>query len=201
MSLTIGLTGGIASGKSTVSKMFQAIGIQVIDADIEARLAVEKGERAYNDIVNYFGDEILQQDGSINREKLGSIVFHDELKRKALNSFVHPAVRERMLAKVEEAKDNGSQAIVLDIPLLIEGKLQYMADKILLVYVDEETQLKRLMDRNQFSKEDALARINSQMPLKEKIEFADAVIDNNATIENTEQQLKEILTQWGLKEI
>ena len=76
-----------------------------------------------------------------------------------------------------------------------------MADKILLVYVDEETQLKRLMDRNQFSKEDALARINSQMPLKEKIEFADAVIDNNATIENTEQQLKEILTQWGLKEI
>ncbi|MCM3588625.1 dephospho-CoA kinase [Mesobacillus maritimus] len=201
MSLTIGLTGGIASGKSTVSKMFQAIGIQVIDADIEARLAVEKGERAYNDIVNYFGEEILQQDGSINREKLGSIVFHDELKRKALNSFVHPAVRERMLAKVEEAKDNGSQAIVLDIPLLIEGKLQYMADKILLVYVDEETQLKRLMDRNQFSKEDALARINSQMPLKEKIEFADAVIDNNATIENTEQQLKEILTQWGLKEI
>lgn len=201
MSLTIGLTGGIASGKSTVSKMFQAIGIQVIDADIEARLAVEKGERAYNDIVNYFGEEILQQDGSINREKLGSIVFHDESKRKALNSFVHPAVRERMLAKVEEAKNNGSQAIVLDIPLLIEGKLQYMADKILLVYVDEETQLKRLMERNQFSKEDALARINSQMPLKEKIEFADAVIDNNGTIENTEQQLKEILTQWGLKEI
>jgi dephospho-CoA kinase len=198
MSLTIGLTGGIASGKSTVSKMLREIGIPVIDADIEARLAVEQGEAAYNDIVRYFGKDILDQDGNINREKLGLIVFHDEEKRKALNSFVHPAVRERMLAKVEEAKQNKEKAIVLDIPLLIEGNLQYMADKILLVYVNEETQLQRLMERNHYSKEEALARINSQMPIAEKVKHADKVIDNNGTIAETKQQLEQILAQWGI---
>jgi dephospho-CoA kinase len=198
MSLTIGLTGGIASGKSTVSKMLIDMGISVIDADIEARLAVEQGETAYNDIVRYFGEEILDQDGNINREKLGTIVFHDEEKRKALNSFVHPAVRERMLSKTEKAKQNGEKAIVLDIPLLIEGNLQYMADKILLVYVNEETQLQRLMERNQYSEEEALARIKSQMPIGEKVQHADKVIDNNGTIAETKQQLEEILAQWGI---
>jgi dephospho-CoA kinase len=198
MSLTIGLTGGIASGKSTVSKMLTDMGIPVIDADIEARLAVEQGETAYNDIVRYFGEDILDQDKNINREKLGSIVFHDEGKRNALNSFVHPAVRERMLAKVERAKLNKEKAIVLDIPLLIEGSLQYMADKILLVYVNEETQLQRLMDRNQYTKEEALARIKSQMPIDEKVKHADKVIDNNGTIAETKQQLEQILAQWGI---
>jgi len=198
MSLTIGLTGGIASGKSTVSKMIVELGIPVIDADIEARLAVEQGETAYNDIVRYFGQEILSPDGNINREKLGAIVFHDEQKRTALNSFVHPAVRARMLQKVENAKKNGEKAIVLDIPLLIEGNLQYMADKILLVYVNEETQLQRLMARNQFSEEEALARINSQMPIAEKIKHADKVIDNNGTIAETKQQLMQVLAEWEI---
>jgi dephospho-CoA kinase len=198
MSLTIGLTGGIASGKSTVSKMLTDMGIPVIDADIEARLAVEQGETAYNDIVRYFGEDILDQDKNINREKLGSIVFHEEEKRNALNSFVHPAVRERMLAKVERAKLNKEKAIVLDIPLLIEGSLQYMADKILLVYVNEETQLQRLMERNQYTKEEALARIKSQMPIDEKVKHADKVIDNNGTIAETKQQLEQILAQWGI---
>ncbi len=198
MSLIIGLTGGIASGKSTVSKMLVDLGIPVIDADIEARLAVEQGETAYNDIVRYFGQEILSPNGNINREKLGSIVFHDEEKRKALNSFVHPAVRARMLARVEDAKKTGEKAIVLDIPLLIEGNLQYMADKILLVYVNEETQLQRLMERNQFSEEEALARMNSQMPIDEKIKHADKIIDNNGTIAETKQQLMQILAEWGI---
>jgi dephospho-CoA kinase len=200
MSLTIGLTGGIASGKSTVSKMLTEMGIPVIDADIEARLAVEQGETAYNDIVRYFGEDILDQDGNINREKLGSIVFHDEEKRKALNSFVHPAVRQRMLAKVERAKQDREKAIILDIPLLIEGNLQYMADKILLVYVNEETQLQRLMERNQLSEEEALARIKSQMPIDEKVKHADKVINNNGTIAETKQQLEQILAEWGIKE-
>lgn len=198
MSLTIGLTGGIASGKSTVSKMLTEMGMTVIDADIEARLAVEKGEKAYNDIVDYFGEEVLQEDGSLNREKLGAIVFHDEAKRMALNSFVHPAVRGRMLAKKEKAEQGGEKAIILDIPLLIESKLQFMSDKILLVFVDEETQLKRLMQRNSLSEKEAQARIKSQMPLKDKVEYADEVINNNGTIEETEQQLKQILTRWGI---
>ncbi len=199
MSLTIGLTGGIASGKSTVSKMFAQMGITVIDADIEARLAVEKGEKAYNDIVQYFGDEILHQDGSINRAKLGAIVFNNDEKRQALNSFVHPSVRNRMLAKKEQAEKEGAAVIVLDIPLLFESNLQYMADKVILVYVDESTQLQRLMKRNGLSEEEARARISSQMPLKDKIKLADYVIDNNGGVEETGRQLKQILDKWDVE--
>lgn len=198
MSLTIGLTGGIASGKSTVSKMFAEMGITVIDADIEARLAVEKGEKAYNDIVDYFGEEVLHQDGTIDRARLGAIIFNNEEKRLALNSFVHPSVRSRMLAKKEKAEMEGEPAIVLDIPLLFESRLQYMADKVILVYVDESTQLERLMNRNGLGEEEARARIMSQMPLKEKVRLADFVIDNNGSIEETEKQLKQILAKWNV---
>jgi dephospho-CoA kinase len=198
MSLTIGLTGGIASGKSTVSKMLARLGFTIVDADIEARLAVQKGEKAYNDIVRFFGTEILQEDGEIDRAKLGSIIFNDADKRKALNSFVHPAVRERMLAKKADAEMQGNKAVVLDIPLLFESRLQYMADKTLLVYVDEDTQMQRLMERNHYSREEALARIQSQMPLREKVELAHEVIDNNGSIAETERQLKDILSRWGL---
>jgi dephospho-CoA kinase len=198
MSLTIGLTGGIASGKSTVSKMLAGLGFTIVDADIEARLAVQKGEKAYNDIVRFFGTEILQVDGEVDRATLGSIIFNDEDKRKALNSFVHPAVRERMLAKKADAERKGEKAVVLDIPLLFESGLQFMADKTLLVYVDEDTQLQRLMERNHYSREEALARIQSQMPLREKVELAHEIIDNNGSIAETEQQLKDILARWGI---
>lgn len=168
MALVIGLTGGIASGKSTVSNMIKDLGITVIDADVEARLAVEKGKKAYHEIISHFGPEILQSDGTIDRGKLGSIVFHDSEKRLLLNSIVHPAVREQMLTKKIDAEARGEHLIVLDIPLLFESKLTYMVDKTLLVYVDEETQLRRLMERNNFTEQEAKARINSQMPLKEK---------------------------------
>ncbi|RSD27683.1 dephospho-CoA kinase [Mesobacillus subterraneus] len=198
MSLVIGLTGGIASGKSTVSKMFTEMDITVIDADIEARLAVEPGEKAYNDIVSQFGTGILDEDGTINRPKLGSIIFNNEKKRLLLNSIVHPAVRERMAQKREAAEAANEKAVVLDIPLLFESKLTALVEKIILVYVDEKTQLVRLMERNGFSEEEALSRIKSQMPLKDKVELADAVIDNNGTIEQSRQQLVDILSEWGI---
>ncbi|WP_436373199.1 dephospho-CoA kinase [Cytobacillus sp. BC1816] len=197
MSLIVGLTGGIASGKSTVSSLLIEKEYTVIDADIEARLAVEKGEEAYQEIVRHFGESILLKDGSIDRAELGSVIFHYENERKALNSIVHPAVRKRMTAKKEQAISRNEQLIILDIPLLFESKLQYMCDKTLLVYADEGIQLQRLMQRNQLSEKEAMARIRSQMPLREKKALADAVIDNNGRIEETEKQLWSILRKWN----
>lgn len=196
MSLVIGLTGGIASGKSTVSRMLLDMNIPVIDADVEARNAVEIGEKAYQQIVNTFGPEILLENGEINRTKLGSIVFHDEEKRIQLNAIVHPAVRERMNALKEKLLLEGNRAIVLDIPLLFESKLTHMVEKTILVYVKRETQLQRLIERNQLTEDEANARINSQMPLEDKIKLADRVIDNNGTLANTNEQLIQILTEW-----
>ncbi|MEH7082934.1 dephospho-CoA kinase [Neobacillus drentensis] len=198
MSLVIGLTGGIASGKSTVSNFFKEMNITVVDADIEARLAVMKGETAYFKIIAEFGDDILLADGEIDRPKLGSIIFHQVEKRQLLNDIVHPEVRRRMKEKVETAKKNGEEVVVLDIPLLFESKLTYMVDKTLLVFVDNETQLKRLIARNNLSIEDAEARIHSQMPLSDKLRLADAVINNNGSVEDTKKQLLEILAQFGI---
>lgn len=198
MSLVIGLTGGIASGKSTVSRMFAELGITVIDADAEARHAVEIGEKAYKEIISYFGSSIAGENGEINRQKLGAIIFNDEEKRSLLNSIVHPAVRERMAEKRLEAEKAGEKLIVMDIPLLFESKLMGLVEKIIVVYVDGDTQLARLRTRNGFTEAEALSRINSQMPLKEKVKLADAVIDNSGTVEQTRQQLLGILTDWKL---
>jgi dephospho-CoA kinase len=198
MSLIIGLTGGIASGKSTVSNMLKELGITIIDADVEARLAVQKGEPAFVQIVEAFGREILQPDGEIDRQKLGSIIFHQSEKRLLLNNIVHPEVRKRMKGQIEIAETNGEEVVVLDIPLLFESKLTYMVEKTVLVYVDENIQLQRLMERNNLSQQEAVARIHSQMPLSEKVSLADAVIDNNRSIQDTKQQLLTILKNWGI---
>lgn len=199
MTLVVGLTGGIASGKSTVSNLLKEKGYTVIDADLEARLAVEVGAPAYNEIVNEFGKEILLENGEINRAKLGEIIFNDEKKRLKLNSIVHPDVRRRMREKMEAATERGEELVVLDIPLLFESKLTTMVEKTLLVYVDEATQLKRLMERNQYTKEEALARIKSQMPLKDKRALSDVIVDNNGTIENTKKQVEQILEEWEMR--
>jgi len=198
MSLIIGLTGGIASGKSTVSNMLKDMNIPVVDADIEARLAVEKGEPAYHKIVEAFGEGILLSNGEIDRQKLGSIIFHDTEKRQLLNGIVHPEVRNRMNKQIEGARKRGEKVIVLDIPLLFESKLTHMADKTVLVNVDADIQLKRLMERNQLTKEEAEARINSQMPLSEKVALADVVINNNGSLAETRKQIAELVKNWGI---
>jgi dephospho-CoA kinase len=197
MALTIGLTGGIASGKSTVTEMIRGLGIPVIDADQVARDVVKAGEEAYKQIIKTFGQDILQENGEIDRAKLGAIVFYNEQERKKLNAIVHPAVRRRMLAEKEAYVQKGAKTIVLDIPLLFESELTHLIDKIIVVYVDDDIQLERLMKRNGFSEEEALARIRSQMPLHEKVKKADAVINNNGTIEETKQQLLQILKEWN----
>jgi len=198
MTLVIGLTGGIASGKSTISNMFKEMDVIVVDADVEARLAVEKGEHAYNKIIAEFGQEILMEDGEIDRPKLGSIIFHQAEKRKLLNEITHPEVRKRMKEQVENAKKNKEEVVVLDIPLLFESKLTNLVDKTILVFVDNETQLQRLIVRNNLSVEDAEARIRSQMPLSEKVMLADAVINNNGSIADSKKQLIDVLIKWGI---
>ncbi len=196
MGQIIGITGGIASGKSTVSLYLQELGFTIVDADLASRAVVEPGEEAYHQVVKAFGEDILLTDGNIDRVKLGSIIFNDQEKRLLLNGIVHPAVRNWMRVKTEAALSSGEETVFMDIPLLFESKLTYMVDKTLLIYVDEQVQLKRLMNRNGLSETEALARINSQMPLADKKALADAVIDNNGDINETKRQVKTILSEW-----
>lgn len=198
MGRVIGITGGIASGKSSVSTFIRELGFSVIDADVVAREVVESGEEAYHEIVKEFGESILMPEGDINRAALGDLIFHNEDKRLKLNSIVHPAVRKRMRELAEKAFQDGAETVFMDIPLLFESKLTFMVEKTLLVYVDEEIQLTRLMKRNNLSEKDALARIASQMPLKEKKALAEAVVDNNGDLEETKEQVRQVLTNWNV---
>lgn len=195
--MIIGLTGGIASGKSTVSNMIKELKIPVIDADIIAREVVEVGEAAFQKIVDSFGSEILNETGSLDRKKLGAIVFNNKEKRLILNKIVHPIIRERIHEKIEIQKQSGSNTIVLDMPLLFENKLTYLVDKIIVIFVDPKIQIERLKIRDKFSDEEALARIGSQMDLKEKISLADEVIHNHGLLDDTKQQLMAILKKWN----
>ncbi len=196
--MIIGLTGGIASGKSTVSNMLKEKGFTVIDADIAARAVVEPGRSALKEIVRQFGFGVLTEEGTLDRAKMGSIVFQDKEKRKQLNEIVHPAVRQWMLAEKSKAMEAGKKTIFYDIPLLFESKLTWMVDKTLLVYVEPDIQLERLMKRNGFTEQEAKARIQSQMPITEKRKLADKIIDNSRTIEETTKQLNEWITRQSL---
>lgn len=198
MTLVIGLTGSIASGKSTVAKMFKEMEIPVIDADQISKDVVEPGEAAYEEIVHHFGETILQEDGSIDRKKLGQIIFSDEDKRTQLNNIVHPQVRQEMINRREYYKQKQYAAVVLDIPLLYESNLTDYVEKTLVVYVNEKTQLERLMERDEAGMEDAKGRIQSQISVKKKADLADAVIDNNGSIEESYLQLKDILHDWNI---
>ncbi len=196
--MIIGLTGGIASGKSTISNLLKTYGIAVIDADQIARDVVEPGNDAYKQIVEHFGTEILETDGTIARKKLGTVIFNDPKERKTLNGIVHPAIRQKMRDEKDRYFEEGEEVVVYDIPLLFESDLRHMVDKTLLVYVDDNVQFERLLHRDQTTKEEAQSRINSQMPLTEKKSLADEVIDNNGTIEQTEAQLQAILKKWNI---
>ncbi len=196
--MIIGLTGSIASGKSTVAKMMTALGLPIVDADIVARDVVEPGSKTLTLIAENFGEEILLEDGSLDRTKLGDIIFHEPAKRKILNDIMHPAIREEMLRQRDAFVEAGQKHIIMDIPLLFESKLQHFVERIIVVSVREDVQLRRLMERNHLSKEDALARIHSQLPLSVKEKGAHAVIYNNENIDQTELQLKKILHHWGV---
>ncbi|WP_150284965.1 dephospho-CoA kinase [Rummeliibacillus sp. TYF-LIM-RU47] len=196
--MIIGLTGSIASGKSTVAKMLEEVGLPIVDADLVARIVVEPGTPTLEKISEVFGKEVLLENCELNREKLGEIIFHNPAKRVELNSIMHPAIRQEMLRQRDELTEAGEPHIVMDIPLLFESHLQHFVEKILVVSVTEENQLNRLMERNHLSKEEALARIATQLPLSEKEKGADAVIYNNRDLENTRTQLLAILKEWDI---
>lgn len=194
----IGLTGGIASGKSTVSSIIRSMGFYVIDADIISREVVEIGKPAYVDIVEHFGRNILDEAGNINRKKLGSIIFCDNKERERLNSIIHPYIYASIKEYIKKYSD--SKLIFIDIPLLIEVLDDLHShgiyfDEIWLVYVDEDTQLKRLMERDSISKEEAIRKIEAQMPMDMKIKFATRIIDNSGDKDELEIRIKEMVRE------
>jgi len=194
--LNVGLTGGIACGKSTVSRMLEARGAAIVDADRIARDVVSPGRPALLDIRETFGDDVIGADGSLDRKRLGAIVFGDEAARKKLEAITHPRIRAEMKRQIEEwnAKEPG-RLVVVDIPLLFESRLDRMFafEDILVVYVPREVQLERLMARDGMSREDAERRIDAQLPIEEKRRLADVVVDNSGTLEETERQVEAYL--------
>lgn len=197
--MIIGLTGSIASGKSTVSRMLADMGFPIVDADLIARLVVEPGTDTLKEIETVFGSQVILPEGALNRAKLGELIFNDPESRQQLNNIIHPAIRREMLRQRDAFLAEGHKNVILDIPLLFESKLFNFADRILVVSVSEQNQLMRLMERNGLTEKEALARIGSQLPMTEKEAGADAVIFNNGTIEETKQQLVDILNEWKLE--
>jgi dephospho-CoA kinase len=191
--LIVGLTGGIASGKSIVAKVFQDLGAHVIDADKIVHELLEPGQQAWEEVIEYFGPGIVFPDKTIDRRKLGEIVFNNAEKRTWLNQCLHPKVFAAYTTCVKHLRMRAPDAlIVFDAALLIETGYHKKMDRVVVVYADEEQQMERLTSRDRFSREQALARIRSQMPLSEKRKHADYVIENTGTREETEQQAREV---------
>lgn len=191
--LVVGLTGGIASGKSTVSRLLRGLGAEVVDTDTVAHEVVLPGTEGWAQVVSAFGDDILRPDGTINRRLLGRKVFPDPAAVKRLNAIIHPRVIrvcEERIAAARRRAGTQQHILVIDAPLLIEAGMAGMVDEVWVVRVDEQTQLCRLMERDKFSFNEAIARVHAQMPLSEKLKHADRVIDNSGTRESTENQIR-----------
>src|SRR5208283_2053198 len=194
--LLVGLTGGIAGGKSLVGKVLRDLGANLIDADQIVHCLMEQNQQAWQEVVEHFGQNILLPNGEIDRRKLGEIVFNDEEQRTWLNKCLHPRVFEAFLASVRNMKNRPpGTVIVLDAVLLIETGHDKKMDRTVVVYAEPEQQLERLMRRNSFTQEQALARIRSQMSLGEKRRHADYVIDNTGSRDYTERQTKEVFAK------
>jgi dephospho-CoA kinase len=189
--LVVGVTGGIASGKTAVTKMLEEMGAPVIDFDVVAREVVEPGKAAYQDIVAYFGDGILQADRTIDRKKLSGIVFQDREKRKKLEGFTHARIALEYIRQSNDIAARRPNAIIqVAVPLLIEANLQHLFHKILVVYVPRETQIARLTLRDGISREEAERILAAQMPIDDKLRHADFVIHNEGTLEETRRQVE-----------
>lgn len=192
----IGLTGGIATGKSTVSELLTAYGFKVVDADIASRKAVKKGSKGLDQIREKFGQEAIDDNGEMNRKYVGELVFNNPEQRIELNKIVHPIVREIM----EEEKNhylNEGYNVIMDIPLLFENDLQDTVDEVWVVYTSESIQIEHLMERNDLSQEDAKARVYSQISIDKKSRMADHVIDNLGDKLELKQNLQQLLEEEG----
>ncbi|KAF9113107.1 hypothetical protein BGX27_002217 [Mortierella sp. AM989] len=192
----IGLTGGIASGKSTVVSTIQSLGIPVIDCDKIARLVVEPSHSAYKKLVKHFGTVILQNQEygqPLDRYKLGTIIFSDAAQRRIANGIIHPAVRDEILKSLFKYWVMGTSLVVIDVPLLLEGDLWRIVSEVIVVYCPPEMQLARIKSRDGLSEEDATARINAQRPLIEKVDYADHVIYNISDLETLKRSTLKVM--------
>lgn len=189
MTVILGLTGSIATGKSTVSKIFKEQGFPVVDADIGAREVVKPGTEGLSEIKKQFGDNVILTDGTLNRAALGKIVFKDEKQREKLNIILSKRIYQWIMDQKEEFLKRGPAILVLDIPLLFEAGYEKEVDQVMVVATTKEIQIDRLMQRDKIGKEEAIQKINSQLPISEKIVLGDSVIDNSGSTENTKQQV------------
>lgn len=194
MTKIIGLTGGIASGKSTVVKEIRQAGYEVIDADQVVHELQRKGGRLYQALLNFFGPSILQEDGEIDRPKLSKMIFSSLENRDHSSRLQNQIIQEELMSRKEKLEAKG-KPFFMDIPLLIELDMRHWFNEIWLVYVDQDTQKQRLMIRNHYSEQEARDRIASQMPLQEKLKFADIVIDNNGSLQEMTDQIGQILSK------
>ncbi len=191
--LHVGLTGGIASGKSTVLQLFVEKGACVVDLDQLARYVEEPGRPAWHALVDVFGKDILNDDGTINRSRLGEIVFQDEQKRTRLNEIVHPFIFQEWERRLAALNDYDCEAIVIsDMPLLFEIGAEGYFDRIIVVYASPEQQLQRLIERNNLSPEQARMRLESQLAIDSKVPLADYVIDNSSSREEMQERVDEV---------
>ena len=188
----VGLTGGISSGKSTVSSYLKQLKIPVIDADEVARKVVEPNSQGAKEIRKAFGNDVFEEDGSLNRQKLGELVFSKVENRQKLDELLQPLIKIMILEEIEAYRQKGEKMIVLDLPLLFEKQYEELCEEIIVVYVPKELQLERLMKRNQYTKQEALSRIDSQLSIEEKRKRATVLLDNQGTI----QQLYHQVEQW-----
>lgn len=187
----VGLTGGIASGKSTVSGMLRALGAQVIDADVVAREVVEPGTPGLAEIAARFPG-VVGSDGRLDRERLGARVFGHDEERRALNALLHPRIQQAVVAHTEELGRQGHRLVIYDAPLIVENGLHHLLDGLIVVAVPVEVQLSRLMARNGLSREAAEARVRAQLPLEEKKKVATWVVDNSGPLDQTQAQVEQI---------
>ncbi|HFU9318640.1 TPA: dephospho-CoA kinase [Staphylococcus aureus] len=196
MPKVIGLTGGIASGKSTVSELLSVFGFKVVDADKAAREAVKKGSKGLAQVREVFGDEAIDENGEMNRRYMGDLVFNHPEKRLELNAIIHPIVRDIMEEEKQEYLKQGYN-LIMDIPLLFENELENTVDEVWVVYTSESIQMDRLMQRNNLSLEDAKARVYSQISIDKKSRMADHVIDNLGDKLELKQNLERLLVEEG----
>lgn len=191
----IGITGSIGTGKSFISKLIQEQGFVVIDADIVAREILNPEFSTLSEIEEAFGKHVINGNGTLNRAKLGEIVFSNKEALAKLNAITHPKINQRIVQLCEEAKKNGEQVVFIDIPLLFENKLESTVDQIIVVIADEKTQLERVCKRDNLSEEDALKRINAQIPIGKKASLGDFIIDNSGQKRETIAQLEKVLNE------
>ncbi|HAR4599248.1 TPA: dephospho-CoA kinase [Staphylococcus aureus] len=196
MPKVIGLTGGIASGKSTVSELLSVFGFKLVDADKAAREAVKKGSKGLAQVREVFGDEAIDENGEMNRRYMGDLVFNHPEKRLELNAIIHPIVRDIMEEEKQEYLKQGYN-VIMDIPLLFENELENTVDEVWVVYTSESIQMDRLMQRNNLSLEDAKARVYSQISIDKKSRMADHVIDNLGDKLELKQNLERLLEEEG----